>query len=209
MLEVEAQVATLPPTSAEVESAAPRPVDFDGADRCCCRAVHVKRGTYVVAYISAFFIVTNLGMKIAGYSETAWDWELLFLVVDSCALASLFYGVHAERPAFIQPFVVLSLITTSFLLLLAAWMACAAYDPNSFSGQDLELELHKRLTDAASRFSLQFKSMISIVASVFFVFFLLSIAAHCWFILLAVQCATYFRLLERRAESEEPDVKES
>ncbi|KAI6239543.1 hypothetical protein M3Y99_00572500 [Aphelenchoides fujianensis] len=208
MLEVEAQVATLPPTSAEVESAAPRPADFEGADRCCCRA----RGTYVVAYISAFFIVTNLGMKIAGYSETAWDWELLFLVVDSCAFASLFYGVHAERPAFIQPFVVLSplqLITTSFLLLLAAWMACAAYDPNSFSGQDLELELHKRLTDAASRFSLQFKSMISIVASVFFVFFLLSIAAHCWFILLAVQCATYFRLVERRAESDERDGKGS
>ncbi|KAI6238377.1 hypothetical protein M3Y99_00699700 [Aphelenchoides fujianensis] len=97
-------------------------------------------------------------MKLASYSETAWDWEMLFLVVDSCALASLFYGVHVERPAFIQPFVVLSLLTTSFLLLLAAWTACAAYDPNSFSGQDLELELHKRLTDAASRFSLQFKS---------------------------------------------------
>jgi hypothetical protein len=47
-------------------------------------------------------------MKIAGYSETAWDWELLFLVVDSIALASMFYGLYAERAAFIQPFVVLS-----------------------------------------------------------------------------------------------------
>lgn len=50
----------------------------------------------------------NLLMKIAGYSETAWDWELLFLVVDSIALASMFYGLYTERAAFIQPFVVLS-----------------------------------------------------------------------------------------------------
>ncbi|KAI6174463.1 hypothetical protein M3Y98_01193000 [Aphelenchoides besseyi] len=174
--------------------------EFHGVDRCCCGSVHVKRGTYIIAYISAFFIVTNLLMKIAGYSETAWDWELLFLVVDTIALASLFYGVYAKRPAFIQPFVVLSLITTSFLMLLAASMVCAAYDPNSYSGQDLELELHKRLTDFASRLSLQFKSMISIVASVFLIFILLSIATHCWFIMLAVQCAKYFRILELREE---------
>jgi hypothetical protein len=53
-------------------------------------------------------------MKIAGYSETAWDWELLFLVVDTIALASMFYGVYSERAAFIQPFVVLS-VSISFI----------------------------------------------------------------------------------------------
>jgi hypothetical protein len=68
----------------------------------------LQRGTYLISFISAFFIVTNLLMKIAGYSDTAWDWELLFLVVDTIALASMFYGVYAERAAFVQPFVVLS-----------------------------------------------------------------------------------------------------
>lgn len=77
-------------------------------EQCCCRLMHIKRGTYIISYILAFFIITNLLMKIAGYSETAWDWELLFLVVDSIALASMFYGLYAEKAAFIQPFVVLS-----------------------------------------------------------------------------------------------------
>lgn len=97
--------------------------DFKGVDRCCCRIVHIKvrdfkdsfekatifqRGTYLISFLSAFFIVTNLLMKIAGYSETAWDWELVFLVVDTIALASMFFGIYSERAAFIQPFVVLS-----------------------------------------------------------------------------------------------------
>lgn len=74
-----------------------------------------QRGIYSVLLISGFFIITNLLMKIAGYSETAWDWELLFLIVDTIALVSMFYGVYAEKAAFIQPFVVLSVSLSSIV----------------------------------------------------------------------------------------------
>lgn len=37
-------------------------------------------------------------------------------------------------------------------------MFCAAYDPNSHSGQDLEHELNKRLSDTAHQLSVQLKS---------------------------------------------------
>lgn len=47
-------------------------------------------------------------MKLTGYSETAWDWELLFLVVDGIAIASFIFGIYSERAAFLQPFVILS-----------------------------------------------------------------------------------------------------
>lgn len=47
-------------------------------------------------------------MKLAGYSETAWDWELLFLIVDGIAVLSFCYGISSQRAAFLQPFVVLT-----------------------------------------------------------------------------------------------------
>lgn len=60
-------------------------------------------------------IVTNsrnwlavVAFEATGYSDTDWNWELLFLVVDSAAVLSLFYGIRCEHAAFMQPFVVLS-----------------------------------------------------------------------------------------------------
>ncbi|KAI6190881.1 hypothetical protein M3Y97_00166900 [Aphelenchoides bicaudatus] len=181
--------------------------DFNGVDRCCCRLMHVKRGTYVCSFVLAFLIGTNVLVKIAGYSEIAWDWELIFLIVDTIALASMFCGIYTERAAFIQPFIVLSLITTSLLILLAVYMFCAAYDPNSYAGQDLEHELNKRLSDTAHQLSVQLQSMISIVATVFLVFTLNLLAFYCWFIWLAIQCAKYFRILDEKS-AHPPSTKE-
>ncbi|CAD5227392.1 unnamed protein product [Bursaphelenchus okinawaensis] len=178
---------------------------LDEQYRCCCGKLHITTVTYIITFVSTFFIVSNFMMKLSGYSETAWDWELLFLVVDSIASVSLFYGVFVQKPAFIQPFVVLSIVTTSFLILLATSMASAALDPNSYSGQDLELEMHKRLSDAAHQLSLQFKSVVSLVASVCFVFVLLSAMAHCWYVYVAVKCAQYFRQLKKLDDVVSPD----
>ncbi|CAD5235648.1 unnamed protein product [Bursaphelenchus xylophilus] len=191
--------------ASDTESVGSTQKELDENYRCCCGKLHITTVTYIITFVSTFFIVSNLMMKLAGYSETAWDWELLFLVVDSIASVSLFYGVYSKKPAFIQPFVVLSIITTSFLILLATSMASAALDPNSYSGQDLELEMHKRLSDAAHQLSLQFKSVVSLVASVCFFFVLLSAMAHCWYVYVAVKCAKYFRELKCIEDAIRPD----
>uniref|UniRef100_A0A915EQ84 Uncharacterized protein n=1 Tax=Ditylenchus dipsaci TaxID=166011 RepID=A0A915EQ84_9BILA len=142
-------------------------------------------------------------IKIAGYSETAWDWELLFLIVDSIAVVSLMYGVYTERAAFLQPFVVLSIVTTSFLILLAAYLASALVNSNSFAGQDFEMELHKRLSNAAHKMSLEFKYMVTIVAALGFISICIGIVVHFWFVYLAVQCAKYLREMDKLVEREE------
>ena len=62
----------------------------------------------LVASLSSFIIGINLIMKIAGYSETEWDWELIFLIVDGMAVVSMIYGLYHRSAPYLQPFVVLS-----------------------------------------------------------------------------------------------------
>ena len=64
--------------------------------------------TILVASIFSFFIISNFLAKICGYSEIGWNFELLFMVVDGVAVASMIYGLYAENAAFLQPFVLLS-----------------------------------------------------------------------------------------------------
>ncbi|KAI1730247.1 hypothetical protein Ddc_02935 [Ditylenchus destructor] len=164
----------------------------------------LQKATLLVSYVSAFFVIANFLIKIAGYSETAWDWEFLFLIVDSIAVASLIYGVYSERAAFLQPFVVLSIVTTSFLILLGVYLASAVWNPNSYAGLDFELQLHKRFSVAAHKLPLEFKHVVSIVAAVGLIGILMSIVTHSWFIYLAVQCAKYFRMLDVKKGKEDP-----
>lgn len=67
-----------------------------------------QKGAYIIAFISAFFVLANFVLKAAGISDIGWNWELLFLFVDLVAVACLVGGLWTERPALLQPFVVLS-----------------------------------------------------------------------------------------------------
>uniref|UniRef100_A0A183C8B8 MARVEL domain-containing protein n=1 Tax=Globodera pallida TaxID=36090 RepID=A0A183C8B8_GLOPA len=126
--------------------------------KCCfCLNAKIKKATLVVAVVSSFFIISNLIVKIIGYSEIGWNFELLFLFVDGVAVLSMIYGLYAENAAFLQPFVVLSIITISLMMLLAAYLGTAMVNSNSWASQELELELNKRLSDAAKRMKLEFK----------------------------------------------------
>uniref|UniRef100_A0A914DNJ8 Uncharacterized protein n=1 Tax=Acrobeloides nanus TaxID=290746 RepID=A0A914DNJ8_9BILA len=135
-------------------------------------------------------------MKLTGYSETAWDWELLFLVVDSIAVLSLIFGVSSEHAAFLQPFVILSIITISFLILLIFYLGSAIYDPHSYAGESMEVQFHEPLTNIAQHFKLELKHMVSISAGICAFVLLISVTMHCWFVVLTVKCAKYFRELE-------------
>ena len=52
--------------------------------------------------------LTHSLTQAIGYSDTDWNWELLFLVVDSVAVLCLFYGIRRRSAALLQPFVLLS-----------------------------------------------------------------------------------------------------
>uniref|UniRef100_A0AC34Q3P1 Uncharacterized protein n=1 Tax=Panagrolaimus sp. JU765 TaxID=591449 RepID=A0AC34Q3P1_9BILA len=131
---------------------------------CCCNLIPIKFASNLVSTIFAFFIITNFLVKIAGYSDLEWNWELLFLCSDSVAVACLFYGTHVESAAFFQPFIVLSLITISFLILLFVYTGAAVYDPHSYPGEYLELLLHEHSAIYAEKYQMESKNVVSIFA---------------------------------------------
>nr|CAD2176831.1 unnamed protein product [Meloidogyne enterolobii]CAD2208193.1 unnamed protein product [Meloidogyne enterolobii] len=165
---------------------------------CCCFGVHIKVATALVAGVSSILILTNFLAKLCGYSEIGWNFELLFMIVDGAALTALIYGLYTDNAAFLQPFVALSIITSSLLVLLAAYLGTAVINSNSYAAQRLELELNKRLSDAARRLNLEFKLMVSIVASIALTGILISIFIHFWFVYLIVKCAKYFRIAVKK-----------
>ncbi|KAF7636491.1 hypothetical protein Mgra_00004081 [Meloidogyne graminicola] len=142
--------------------------------------------------------MTNFLAKMCGYSEIGWNFELLFMIVDGAALTSMIYGLYTENAAFLQPFVALSIITWPLLVLLAAYLSTAVINSNSYAAQRLELELNKRLSDAAKRLNLEFKLMVSVVAGIALTGILISIFIHFWFVYLIVKCAKYFRFAARQ-----------
>uniref|UniRef100_A0A158R5K5 MARVEL domain-containing protein n=1 Tax=Syphacia muris TaxID=451379 RepID=A0A158R5K5_9BILA len=157
---------------------------------CCCASC---KGAYIIAFISGIFILTNFVLKAVGISDIGWNWELLFLFVDLLAVACLVGGLWTERPALLQPFVVLSIITISFLILLILFFASAVYDSHSYAGEYIEMELGDRNQQAAELLSVQQKNVVQLLSS--FVVVALTIAAviHIWFLILIVQCAQYLR----------------
>ncbi|KAE9554116.1 hypothetical protein FO519_002653 [Halicephalobus sp. NKZ332] len=185
-------------------------------DRCCCNLLSIKVASYLVSTIFAFFIVSNFLVKIAGYSDLEWNWELVFLVSDSIAVACLFYGTYIESAAYFQPFVVLSvcfisfstscknkfqIITVSFLVLLLGYTGAAVYDPHSYPGEYLELLLHEHLSAASQKFKMKLKdgnfmipiSVVSLFASIASVVIILALICHSLFLVVAIRCAKHFR----------------
>lgn len=170
------------------------PFDHDNEKyMCCCCSIHSKRGAYVIAFISAFFVFANFVLKAAGISDIGWNWELLFLFVDLVAVACLVGGLWTERAALLQPFVVLSIVTISFLILLTLFFASAVYDSHSYAGEYVEMQLGDRNQEAAELLSVQQRNVVPLLSG--FVVVALSVATvvHIWFLIVVVQCAQYLR----------------
>uniref|UniRef100_A0A0R3S544 MARVEL domain-containing protein n=1 Tax=Elaeophora elaphi TaxID=1147741 RepID=A0A0R3S544_9BILA len=108
------------------------------------------QGAFVIAMISSFFIISNLLLKASGLSDIGWNWELLFLIIDSAVVLSLFYGIVAEKAALLQPFVVLNVLTISFLILLSIFFISAIYDSHSYAAEYVELAISDRMQHIVS-----------------------------------------------------------
>ncbi|GMT34737.1 hypothetical protein PFISCL1PPCAC_26034, partial [Pristionchus fissidentatus] len=168
------------------------------ADSCCCGRMRITRAADIVMSFSLVLIVFNLVMKAIGYSDTDWNWELLFLVVDSVAVVCLFTGLRRHNAALLQPFVLLSLVTISFLLLLTVFFATAFSDRHSYAGEYLEMELRENVQSYATFLSIQSKTVVPLIATVLTVATGITFAVNCWFLAIVVQCARHFRLLEAK-----------
>ncbi|VDK18557.1 unnamed protein product [Anisakis simplex] len=115
----------------------------------------LKTAAYAIASISTFFIVASFVLKAIGLSDIGWNWELLFLVVDSVAVVCLLQGLWQEKAALLQPFVVLNIITISFLILLTLFFATAVLNAHSYAGEYVEMALSGRLQQIAEVLSVQ------------------------------------------------------
>ncbi|EGT33192.1 hypothetical protein CAEBREN_25717 [Caenorhabditis brenneri] len=112
--------------------------------RCCCKSIEIKKGAYAVAVFYTCIIITNVCMRAYNSyksEETEWNWQLLFLISDSIAVISLFYGIIRQHAAFLQPFTVLSILTVSFCLLLSFFYLSAVIDPSSYAAEQIEIGL--------------------------------------------------------------------
>ncbi|GMR34192.1 hypothetical protein PMAYCL1PPCAC_04387, partial [Pristionchus mayeri] len=163
---------------------------------CCCGCMTITRAADIVMSFSLVLIVFNLLMKAIGYSDTDWNWELLFLVVDSVAVVCLFFGIRRTNAALLQPFVLLSLVTISFLLLLTIFFGTAVHDGHSYAGEYLEMELRENVQSYATFLSIQSKTVVPLIATVLTVGTGLSFVVNCWFLAIVVQCARHFRALD-------------
>ncbi|GMT03802.1 hypothetical protein PENTCL1PPCAC_25976, partial [Pristionchus entomophagus] len=165
-------------------------------DSCCCGRMAITRAADIVMSFSAVLIVFNLLMKAIGYSDTDWNWELLFLVVDSVAVLCLFFGIRRQNAALLQPFVLLSLVTISFLLLLTVFFGTAVHDGHSYAGEYLEMELRENVQSYATFLSIQSKTVVPLIATVLTVGTGISFIVNAWFLAFVVQCARHFRALD-------------
>ncbi|CAJ0583019.1 unnamed protein product, partial [Mesorhabditis spiculigera] len=165
----------------------------------CCR-LRIRTGTFVIAYFELILIFTNILCKALGYLETAWNWELLFLVVDSITVLSLIYGTWRARAAFMQPFVVLNIMTISLLGLGTAFFITAAVDKHSYAGEYVEMELRDSSHHLAVFFGVDQSYVVRIVGGSTALIIGLTTIVHLWFFRVIVQCAQYFREVSKAAE---------
>ncbi|KAF8385970.1 hypothetical protein PRIPAC_75112 [Pristionchus pacificus] len=163
---------------------------------CCCGRMSITSAADIVMSFSLVLIVFNLLMKAIGYSDTDWNWELLFLVVDSVAVLCLFFGIRRENAALLQPFVLLSLVTISFLLLLTIFFGTAVHDGHSYAGEYLEMELRENVQSYATLLSIQSKTVVPLIATVLTVGTGITFIVNCWFLQIVVQCARHFRKID-------------
>ncbi|CEF70155.1 Hypothetical protein SRAE_2000478900 [Strongyloides ratti] len=162
--------------------------------RCLCHCIHIKNGAFIMSLWAALLVFLNITVKVIGFSDTDWNWMLLFLITDGVAVLSLIYGIKTEKPALIQPFIVLSLLTIPLLFLLVIFFTTAIYDQESFAGHYIETEFIRKSFKNFHKFSsTDIKHEIKISA-IFYVTFLSTIALlHVWFSWISFKCASYYR----------------
>ncbi|VDN60305.1 unnamed protein product [Dracunculus medinensis] len=173
------------------------PFDHDHEKyRCCCYGMHVKTGSYIIAIISAFYVISNLVLKAVGLSDIGWNWELLFLVVDSVAILCLLGGIYFEKAALLQPFVVLTILTLSFLILLCFFFFSAWLDSNSYASEYIEMQIRDGLQETAEILAVEQQYVIPLLAAIITFSLAIAVVIHIWFLFIIVRCAQYFRDLE-------------
>uniref|UniRef100_A0A0N4ZDR3 MARVEL domain-containing protein n=1 Tax=Parastrongyloides trichosuri TaxID=131310 RepID=A0A0N4ZDR3_PARTI len=162
--------------------------------RCLCGCLHIKNGAFLMSLWAALLVFLNITVKIIGFTETDWNWMFLFLITDGVSVLSLIYGIKSEKPALIQPFVVLSILTISLLFLLVIFFSTAIVDQESYAGHYIETEFIRKTFKNFNRFSstdIQHEIKISAIV---YVSFLSTIALlHIWFSWISFKCASFYR----------------
>ncbi|CAD6189179.1 unnamed protein product [Caenorhabditis auriculariae] len=163
--------------------------------RCCCESIGIKKGAYAVAFFYATIIISNLCIRAVKSEEVEWNWQLLFLVSDSIAVISLFYGISRQHAAFLQPFTVLSIVTVSFCLLLSVFYLSAVLDPHSYAAEQIEIMLADKIQYFAELLSTTPKTVIVTSGAIGSLVYACTLCVHSWFMFIVVRTAQYFRSL--------------
>uniref|UniRef100_A0A1I7TWC5 MARVEL domain-containing protein n=1 Tax=Caenorhabditis tropicalis TaxID=1561998 RepID=A0A1I7TWC5_9PELO len=163
--------------------------------KCCCKSIEIKKGAYVVAVFYTCIIISNLCMRAVKSEEVEWNWQLLFLVSDSIAVISLFYGITRQHAAFLQPFTVLSILTVSFCLLLSFFYLSAVIDPSSYAAEQIEVGYADKVQYFADLLNTTPKTVIITIAAIGSLVYACTVFLHSWFMFIVVRTAQYFRAL--------------
>ncbi|CAI2357450.1 unnamed protein product [Caenorhabditis sp. 36 PRJEB53466] len=163
--------------------------------KCCCKSIEIKNGAYAVAVVYTCIIISNLCMRAIKSEEVEWNWQLLFLVSDSIAVISLFYGITRNHPAFLQPFTVLSIVTVSFCLLLSVFYMSAVLNPNSYAAEQIEIVLADKVQYFADLLSTTPQTVIISTGAIGSLVYACTFFIHSWFMFIVVRTAQYFRAL--------------
>ncbi|CAB3399205.1 unnamed protein product [Caenorhabditis bovis] len=163
--------------------------------KCCCRSVEIKKGAYIVAIVYTCIIISNLCIRAVKSEEVEWNWQLLFLVSDSIAVISLFYGITRHHAAFLQPFTVLSILTVSFCLLLSVFYLSAVIDPSSYAAEQIEILLADKVQYFADVLNTTPQTVIIATGACGSLVYACTFFIHSWFMFIVVRTAQYFRAL--------------
>ncbi|CAI5454824.1 unnamed protein product [Caenorhabditis angaria] len=163
--------------------------------KCCCQVFGIKTGAYAVAITYTLIIFSNLCMRAAKSEEVEWNWQLLFLITDSVAVISLFYGITRNHAAFLQPFTVLSIVTVSFCLLLSVFYLSAVIDPNSYAAEQIEILLADKIQYFADLLNITPQKVVITTGAIGSFVYAGTFFIHSWFMLIVVRTAQYFRAL--------------
>ncbi|CAO4385957.1 unnamed protein product [Caenorhabditis nigoni] len=163
--------------------------------RFCCKSLEIKKGAYAVAVVCTCIIISNLCMRAIKSEEVEWNWQLLFLVSDSIAVISLFYGIVRQNAAFLQPFTVLSIVTVSFCLLLSFFYLSAVIDPSSYAAEQVEIGLADKVQHFADVLNTTPQTAVITVAAIGSLGYACLVFLHSWFVFIVVRTAQYFRAL--------------
>uniref|UniRef100_A0A914Q772 Uncharacterized protein n=1 Tax=Panagrolaimus davidi TaxID=227884 RepID=A0A914Q772_9BILA len=111
--------------------------------RCCC-GCHVTTGTKIICYIS-FFICLLSGIAGGVFSPHFIVPALVWLALISFVCLSPIYGIHKRQPAWLIPYLVLSIIGIIFIG-LSLISIIVALIPNTTVGERLRISAREKLS---------------------------------------------------------------